>query len=153
MYQNDKFKTSAVKWILKNSNNQIYYISYQIFKILWNFEYILKIYGEEAVNSSITIYVNKTENRITFKTKTGYYLEHLTPETKKLLESIKSKITKNKNSENAPNLKITELALVHCNIVNRKYQRSLRVLYELVSNKSFGQLLSKDFLFLKTFDS
>ena len=118
-----------------------------------NFEYILKIYGGEAVSSSITIYINKIENRTTFKIKTGYYLEHLTPETKKLLGSIKSKITKNKNSENAPNLKITELALVHCNIVIKKYQRSSRVLYAFVSNKSFGQLLSKDFIFLKTFDS
>ena len=36
---------------------------------------------------SIRIYLNKIENRITFKTKTGYYLELLTPETKKLLES------------------------------------------------------------------
>ena len=101
------------------------------------------MYGEEAVNYSITIYVNKMENRITFKIKTGYYLEHLTPETKKLLGSIKSKTNKNKNSENASNLKITELALVHCNIVNKKYQRSLRVLYAFASNKSFGQLLSK----------
>ena len=34
------------------------------------------------------------ENRITFKIKTGYYLEFLTPETMKLLESTKSKTTK-----------------------------------------------------------
>ena len=33
------------------------------------------------------IYVNKIENRITFKIKTGYYLELLTPQTMKLLES------------------------------------------------------------------
>ena len=112
MYKNDKFKTSAVKCNLKNSNYQIDYISYQIFKIILSFEYISKIYGEEAVNSSITIYVNKIENRITFKIKTGYYLEHLAPETKKLIGSTKSKRTKNKNSENVPNLKITELALV-----------------------------------------
>ena len=31
------------------------------------------------------IYVNKTENRTTFKIKTGYYLEILTVETMKLL--------------------------------------------------------------------
>ena len=41
----------------------------------------------------IRIYVNKTEDRITFKIKVGYYLERLTPETKKLLGSTKSKIT------------------------------------------------------------
>ena len=36
-------------------------------------------------NTSIIIYVNKTENRITFKIKRGCYLELLTPETDKLL--------------------------------------------------------------------
>ena len=44
------------------------------------------------------IYVNKIENRITFKINTGYYLELLTPETVKLLGSTKNKITKDKNS-------------------------------------------------------
>ena len=41
----------------------------------------------EAVtdNPSIMRYVNETKNRITFKIKTGYYLELLTPETIKLL--------------------------------------------------------------------
>ena len=33
------------------------------------------------------MYVNKIENRITFKIKTGYYLELLTPEAMKLLRS------------------------------------------------------------------
>ena len=46
------------------------------------------------------IYVNKIENRITFKIKAGYYLELLTPETIKLLGSTKSKINKDKNGEN-----------------------------------------------------
>ena len=44
-------------------------------------------------NPSIRIQVNKIENGITFKIKTGYYLESLTPETMKLLGSSKSKIT------------------------------------------------------------
>ena len=35
------------------------------------------------------IYVNKIENRINFKIKTGYYLDLLTPETMKLLETLK----------------------------------------------------------------
>ena len=38
------------------------------------------------------IYVNKIENRITFKIKAGYYLELLTPETVKLLGSTKNEI-------------------------------------------------------------
>ena len=48
------------------------------------------------------IYVNNIENRIAFKTKKWYYLELLTPKTMKLLESTKSKITKNENDENLP---------------------------------------------------
>ena len=102
------------------------------------------------------IYVNKIENRITFKIKTGYYLELLTPETMKLLGSTKSKITKDENGENVPHLEITEVVLVHCNIVNNDYQQDSRVLYTFVPNKSFGQLLDispKNFIFLKTFDS
>ena len=68
------------------------------------------------------IYVNKIENRITFKIKTGYYLELLTPETIKLLGSTKSKITEDENVENVPHLEITEVILVHCNIDNSDYQ-------------------------------
>ena len=40
----------------------------------------------------------------------------------KLLGSTKNKITKDKNGENVPHLEITEVVLVHCNIVNNDYQ-------------------------------
>ena len=40
--------------------------------------------------------MNKIENIIPFKFKTGYYLELLSPGTMKLLGSTKSKINKNK---------------------------------------------------------
>ena len=62
--------------------------------------------------------MKKTENRITFKTKTGYYLELLTPEIMKLLGSTKTKINKDKNGENVPHLETNEVVLIHCNIVN-----------------------------------
>ena len=55
------------------------------------------------------IYVNKIENRITFKIKTGYYLQLLMPKTMKLLRSTKSKITKDENGENLPHLEITKV--------------------------------------------
>ena len=64
------------------------------------------------------IYVNKIENRITVKIKTGYYLELLTIETMKLLGSTKSKINKDKNGENVPHLEIAEVILGPCNIAN-----------------------------------
>ena len=40
----------------------------------------------------------------------------------KLLGSTKSKITKDGNGENVPRLEITEVVLIHCNIVNNEYQ-------------------------------
>ena len=57
--------------------------------------YIQK-YETVADNPPIKIYVNKIENRIIFKIKTGYYIEFLTSKTMKLLGSNKSKITKDK---------------------------------------------------------
>ena len=102
------------------------------------------------------MYLNKIENRITFRIKTGYYLELLSPGTMKLLGSTESKITTDKNGENVPHLEITEVMLVHCNILNNDYQQDLRVLYTFVLNKSFGQLLDispKKFIILKTFNS
>ena len=92
------------------------------------------------------------ENRIMFKIKTGYYLELLTPETMNLLGNSKSKVTKNENNENVPNLEIAEVVLVKCNIVNNNYQQNLRVSFTFVPNTSFDQLLhisSKNFVFLK----
>ena len=70
--------------------------------------------------------------------------------------STKSKITKNENSENVPNLEITELVLVNCNIVVNNYQQNSRALYTFVPNKSLGHLLDtspKHFIFLKSFGS
>ena len=85
--------------------------------------------------------MNKIENRITFKIKTGYYLELLTPETMKLIGSTKTKITKNVNGENVPLLQITEVVLVYDNFVNNNYQQNSRVLYTFAPNKLFSQLL------------
>ena len=50
----------------------------------------------------------------------------------KLLGSTENKITKDKNGENVLYLQITEVLLVHCNIVNRDYQQDSRVSYSLV---------------------
>ena len=40
-----------------------------------------------------------------------------------------------------PHLEITEVVLVHCDVVNIDYQQDSRVLYMFVPNKSFGSLL------------
>ena len=71
------------------------------------------MHSENVDNPSVRIYVNKTENRITFKIENGYCPELATPETMKLLGSSESKIIKDKNGENAPHLEVVELVLVH----------------------------------------
>ena len=86
----------------------------------------------------------------------GYGLERLKPETMKLLGSTENKITEDKNSKNVPHLEITEVVLVHCNIVNNDYQQDSKVLYTFVPNKLFGSLLEMsptNHIFLKTFNS
>ena len=68
--------------------------------------------------------MNKTENRIKFKIKTGYYLRLLTLETMKLLGSNKSMITKNEEGENV-NLEITKIIfLILLIIIINKIQES-----------------------------
>ena len=151
-YNNNKFKISAPTW---NEEFTLPDGSYSISDIQDYFEYILKKDGENTDKPSIQIYVNKIENRITFKIKNGYSLELLAKETMKLLGSTKNKITKDKNGENVPHLEITEVVLVHCNMVNNDYQQDSRVLYTLVLNKSFGSLLDispSNHIFLKTFN-
>ena len=54
----------------------------------------------------------------------------------KLFGITESKITKDKNSENIPHLEITELILIHCNLVNNNYQQNSRILYTFTPDKS-----------------
>ena len=73
---------------------------------------------------------------------------------KQLLESTKSKISKDQKDENVPHLEITVVVLIHCIIVNNDYQQDSRVLYLFVHHKSFSKLLGispKNFMFLKIF--
>ena len=63
-----------------------------LYKNIWiRIHVIIRIYNNNDDIIAIKIYVNKIENRITFKIKTGCYLEILTPEMMKLLGSTKSK--------------------------------------------------------------
>ena len=152
-YKNNKFKISAPTW---NDKFELPDRSYSISDIQYYFEYILKKHGEDIDKPSVQMYVNKFENRVTFNIKNGYILELLTLETMKLPGSTEYKITKDKNSENVPQLEITEVVSVHCNIVNNDYQQDSRVLYTFVPNKTSGSLLeisTTNHIFLKTFNS
>ena len=70
-YNNNKFKISAPTW---SDEFELTDGSYSISDIQDYFEYILKKHSENVDNPSIKIYVNKIENRVTFKVKNGYYL-------------------------------------------------------------------------------
>ena len=74
----------------------------------------------------------------------------------KLLESTnKNKITKNENGGNVPHLEVTEVVLIHCNVVNYSYQQNSRLLQTFVPNKSFGHLLDispKNVIFKRKID-
>ena len=135
---NNKFKISAPTW---SEEFKLPDGSYSVSDIQGYFEYILKKHSESVDNPSIRMYINRIENRITFKVKNGYYFELLTPETMKLLGSTESKITKDKNGENVSHLEVVELVLVHCNLVNNDYQQDSRILFTFVPNKTFGSLL------------
>ena len=152
-YNNNRFKISAPTW---NEKFELPDGSYSISDIQDYFGYILKKHSENVDNPSFRIYVNKIESRITFKIKSGYHLELLTPETMKLLGSAESEITKDKNGGNAPHLEVVELVLIHCNLVNNNYQEDSRILFTFVPNKTFRSLLEispTNHVFLKTFNS
>ena len=78
-YNNNKFKISALTW---NDKFELPDGSYSVSDIQDYFEYIfiLKKHGENTDKPSVQTYVNKIENRVTFKIKDGYSLELLTPE-------------------------------------------------------------------------
>ena len=73
-YKNNRFKISALTW---NEEFELPAGSYSISNIQDYFEYIFKKNEEKTDNSSMRTYINKTEIRITFRIKTGYYLECL----------------------------------------------------------------------------
>ena len=83
--------------------------SYSLSDIQDFFECIIKKDETATHNLQIKIYVNKIENRTTFKIKTWYYLKLLMLETMILLGSTKCKITKDENGEKCLRLDITEV--------------------------------------------
>ena len=67
-----------------------------------------------------------------------------------------TEIKKDKNGENIPHLEITEVALLHCNMVNNDYQQEPRVLHTFAPNEPFSSLLETSrtsHIFLKTFNT
>ena len=95
-------------------------------------------------NLPIQISPNKIKNIVAFKLNNGSKLKLLTPETMKLLGSVKrlANIAKGKGRENVPKLESVELVLVHCNVVKIDYKHPSKILSTFVPNKQFGQLIN-----------
>ena len=71
LYNNNKFKISVPTW---NDKFELPDGSYSVSDIQDYFEYNLKNHGEDIDEPSVKIYVNKTENMVTFKIKMGIAL-------------------------------------------------------------------------------
>ena len=59
-----------------------------------------------------------------------------------LLGSSKKDIDQNKDGKSLPRVETAEVVLVHCNLVNNRYQQDSTVLFTFVRNKLFGQLIT-----------
>ena len=129
---------------MTNLNCQMVPILCQIFKIILNVK-------NKTLTTIPLIYVYIS--RLVFEIKDGYKLEFQTPETMKLFGSTKKLIDKTKNGKNVPSLKIVEVVLVQCNLVDNQYQQKSEVLYIFTSYKSYAYLLNvepSNLVFLKT---
>ena len=150
-YKNGKFKITAPTW---NEEFELPDGSYTVADINDYFQFIIKKHTNEE--DGLKVYINKIQNRITFKLKTGWSLTLMTQQTQTLMGSKEKTINSSKNGELVPEMEITEVVLVHCNLVNNNYQRDSRILHTFVPDKSFGQLLNispAEFIWLNTFNS
>ena len=59
-----------------------------------------------------------------------------------LLGSSSNTTDTDKDTEKFPKLENVEVVLVHCNLVNKSYQQSSKVLFTFVPDKQYGQLMN-----------
>ena len=95
-----------------------------------------------------------------FKIKDGYKVELKTPETMEIFGSSKKKENKKTNRKNKKwskfALKVVEVVIVRCNLVDSQYQQKSEVLYTFTPKKSYGYLLNiepSNLVFLKTYNT
>ena len=127
---------------------------YSVSDIQGYIEYIIKKY-EDITTIPIYVYINRINNRLVFKIKSGYKLELQTSANTKLFGSTKKLIDNTKIGENVPSLEVVEVALVQCNLVGNQYQQNPEVLYTFRHNKSYAYLLNVEpsNLFLKIYNT
>ena len=116
--------------------------SYCIADIQDYFVFIIKKHETLTENPPVQIYPSKIKNRIVYRVKTSYKLELLSPEAMKLLGSSKKGVDQDKDGEDVPKLESDEVVLVHCNLVNNKYEQASEVFFTFVPSKQFGQLIN-----------
>lgn len=97
---------------------------------------------EKTDNLPIQVYSNKIKNGLIVKTKSEYYFEFLTLETKKLKGSAVERITRDQNNENLPQLEITEALLVRCNLVTNDC-KAVEKTSNFIGNESADEFLIK----------
>ena len=72
----------------------------------------------------------------------------------KLFVRKKNLIDKTKNVEKVPSLKVVEVVLVQCNVVDNQYRQKSKVLYTFTANNSYAYLLNvepNNLVFLKIY--
>ena len=105
------------------------------------FEYILKKHETVTDNPSIMIYANEIENRDVWNKDRILSWTVNARNNDITWKHERSNMNKHKNGENVLHLEITEVILVHCNIISDNCQQDSIVLYTFVPSKSFGQFL------------
>ena len=117
------------------------HILLQTFKII--FSTLLKKHEAIADNPPVQIYTNRIKNRIAFKIKTGYKLELLSPETIKLLGSIKKDDDQDEDRQGVPKFaESVEDVVVPWYLVSNSHQKASKVLFTFVPDEKFGQLIT-----------
>ena len=133
---NNKFKISVPHW---NDTFDLPAGSYSITDIQDYFEFSIKKHENMTENLPVQVYPNKIKNRIVFKIKTGYRLELLTPETRRLLGSTRKGVDQDKGSEKVPKLESAKVILVHCNLLSKAIINTQQKFYLLLfQTKNLG---------------
>ena len=74
----------------------------------------------------------------------------------KLFGSTKKFIDKTKNGEKEPSLKVVEVVLVQCNLVDNQYQQKSEILYTFTLSKYYAYMSNGEpstLVFLKTYNT
>ena len=75
-----------------------------------------------------------------FKIKDGCKLQLQTTETTKLFGNTKKLIDKTKTGENVLSLKVVEVVLVQCNLLDNQYKGKSKALNTFTTKKSYAYL-------------